>query len=84
MVNKFESLLENENSQNVRNNINKIKNSFNAAFAILIAEKKDAFLADGGNIIDFNFTSPLKKKFNDLSKSFRERQQSFQKTEPNN
>ena len=79
MVNKFESLLENENSQNVRNNINKIKNSFNAAFAILIAEKKDAFLADGGNVIDFNFTSPLKKKFNDLSKSFRERQQSFQK-----
>ena len=79
MVNKFESLLENENSQNVRNNINKIKNSFNAAFAILIAEKKDAFLADGGNVIDFNFTSPLKKRFNDLSKSFRERQQSFQK-----
>ena len=79
LVNKFESLLENENSQNVRNNINKIKNSFNAAFAILIAEKKDAFLADGGNVIDFNFTSPLKKKFNDLSKSFRERQQSFQK-----
>ena len=79
LVNKFESLLENENSQNVRNNINKIKNSFNAAFAILIAEKKDAFLADGGNVIDFNFTSPLKKRFNDLSKSFRERQQSFQK-----
>jgi len=79
LVNKFESLLENENFQNVRNNINKIKNSFNAAFAILIAEKKDAFLADGGNVIDFNFTSPLKKRFNDLSKSFRERQQSFQK-----
>ena len=79
LVNKFEYLLENENSQNVRNNINKIKNSFNAAFAILIAEKKDAFLADGGNVIDFNFTSPLKKRFNDLSKSFRERQQSFQK-----
>ena len=79
LVNKFESLLENENFQNVRNNINKIKNSFNAAFAILIAEKKDAFLADGGNVIDFNFTSPIKKKFNDLSKSFREKQQSFQK-----
>ena len=30
LVNKFESLLENENFQNVRNNINKIKNSFNA------------------------------------------------------
>jgi hypothetical protein len=79
LVDKFESLLSNENTQTTRNNINKIKNSFNAKFALLIAEKKEAFLAEGGNVIDFNFTSPLKKKFNDLSKDFRERQQSFQK-----
>ena len=79
LVDKFESFLSNENTQTTRNNINKIKNSFNAKFALLIAEKKEAFLAEGGNVIDFNFTSPLKKKFNDLSKDFRERQQSFQK-----
>ena len=79
LVDKFESLLSNENTQTTRNNINKIKNSFNSKFALLIAEKKEAFLAEGGNVIDFNFTSPLKKKFNDLSKDFRERQQSFQK-----
>ena len=79
LVNTFDTLLNNENTQNVRNSINKIKNNFNAKFALLIAEKKEAFLAEGGNVIDFNFTSPLKKKFNDLSKDFREKQQSFQK-----
>ena len=80
LVDKFDSLLDNENTQNVRNSINKIKTNFNAKFALLIAEKKEAFLADGGNVIDFNFTSPLKKRFNDLSKDFREKQQSFQKS----
>ena len=78
LVINFESLLGKENSQDIRNKINLIKNSFNAAFASLIAEKKEKFLAEGGNIIDFNFKSPLKKKFNDLSKAFRERQKSFQ------
>ena len=78
LVINFESLLGKENSQDIRNKINLIKNSFNAAFASLIAEKKERFLAEGGNVIDFNFKSPLKKKFNDLSKAFRERQKSFQ------
>ena len=78
LVINFESLLGKENSHDIRNKINLIKNSFNAAFASLIAEKKEKFLAEGGNVIDFNFKSPLKKKFNDLSKAFRERQKSFQ------
>ena len=79
LVNKFESLLNNENTQKTRNSVNKIKNSFNTAFARLISEQKDSFIAEGGNAIDFNFNSPYKKKFNDLSKTFRERQQSYQK-----
>ena len=60
-------------------NINEVKNNFNAKFAVLISEKKEAFLAEGGNAIDFEFISPLKKQFNELSKTFRERHQSFQK-----
>ena len=79
LVNTFESLLTNDNLQTVRSRINKIKNSFNSKFALLIAEKKEAFIAEGGNVIDFNFTSPLKKRFNLLSKDFREKQQTFQK-----
>ena len=44
LVIHFESLLEKENSQNVRDDINLIKNSFNTVFANLIAEKKEKFL----------------------------------------
>ena len=79
LIKEFESLLKSENIQNVRNSINEVKNNFNAKFSALISEKKEAFLAEGGNTIDFQFTSPLKKQFNELSKTFRERHQSFQK-----
>ena len=79
LISEFERLLKTENIQTVRNAINDVKNNFNAKFSVLIAEKKEAFLAEGGNSIDFEFSSPLKKEFNALSKTFRERYQSFQK-----
>jgi len=79
LIIEFKTLLKSENIHSVRNSINEVKNNFNAKFSVLISEKKEAFLAEGGNTIDFEFISPLKKQFNELSKSFRERHQSFQK-----
>ena len=79
LITEFESLLKTENVPTVRNSINEVKNNFNTKFSILISEKKEAFLAEGGNTIDFEFISPLKKQFNELSKKFREKNQSFQK-----
>jgi hypothetical protein len=46
----------------------------------LLNESKEAFLAEGGNSIDFNFTSPHKKKFNSLSRNYRERNEKFEKS----
>ena len=79
LIKAFETLLKSENIHTVRNSINQVKNNFNAKFSALISEKKEAFLAEGGNAIDFQFSSPLKKQFNELSKTFRERHQAFQK-----
>ena len=79
LIKAFETLLKSENIYNVRNSINQIKTTFNAKFTALISEKKEAFLAEGGNAIDFQYSSPLKKQFNELSKTFRERHQAFQK-----
>ena len=79
LISEFESLLKSENIHSVRNSINEVKNNFNAKFGALISEKKEAFLAEGGNAIDFEFVSPLKRQFNELSKTFREKYQSFQK-----
>ena len=35
-------------------------------FGKLLAEKKEAFLAEGGNSIDFQFSSPVKSRYNKL------------------
>ncbi|MDB4290114.1 DUF349 domain-containing protein, partial [Flavobacteriaceae bacterium] len=80
LIAKFETLLNSENIHSVRNSINEVKNNFNTKFSALISEKKEAFLAEGGNAIDFEFISPLKKQFNELSKTFREKHQSFQRS----
>jgi hypothetical protein len=79
LIKAFETLLKSDNIYNVRNSINQVKTNFNAKFSALISEKKEAFLAEGGNAIDFQYSSPLKKQFNELSKTFRERHQAFQK-----
>ena len=42
-------------------------------------KKKEAFLAEGGNVIDFHFDFPLKKTANNLLKTFREKRQAYYK-----
>jgi hypothetical protein len=79
LVETFESLLKSDQIQHIRSQVSKIKNAFNAKFSRLLEEKKAAFLEEGGNSIDFRFSSPLKRQFNTLSKTFREKQQAFQK-----
>ena len=46
----------------------------------MLNDTKAAFLAEGHNSIDFNFTSPHKKKFNSLSRNYRERNEKFEKS----
>ena len=79
LIKAFETLMKSENIYDVRNSINQVKTNFNAKFSTLISEKKEAFLTEGGNAIDFQYSSPLKKQFNELSKTYRERHQAFQK-----
>ena len=72
LVVSFNDLIENNPVQKINNNVNAIKNAFDLKFSKILAEKKAAFLADGGESIDFNYSNPLKIEFNTLSKNFRD------------
>ena len=61
---ELEVLLKNYPIQQIKNNVDAIKNAFNTKFGALLAEKKAAFLAEGGNSIDFQFSSPVKTAYN--------------------
>lgn len=77
LVAELESLLKNHPIQQINKHVNGIKSSFNKQFGALLASKKEAFLAEGGNSIDFQFSSPVKTQYNRLLSDFRKRRDDY-------
>lgn len=71
LVAELKKVLENNPVQRVKNQVDAIKDAFNHQFGALIAEKKEAFLAEGGNTIDFQFSSPVKAEYNKLLSDYK-------------
>ncbi len=57
--------------ESIKEEAEEIKTEFNNLFQEELTQKKEAFLAQGGNIIDFHHTSPEKKAFNDVFNDYR-------------
>ncbi|WP_166382181.1 DUF349 domain-containing protein [Polaribacter sp. 11A2H] len=57
--------------QKIKNQVEGIKSAFNQQFGALLAEKKAAFLEEGGNSIDFQFSSPIKTDYNTLLSDYK-------------
>lgn len=71
LVIEFESLVKDKKIQTIKSQVDEIKSEFNSKFEALIDEKKEEFLAEGGNEIDFYYASPIKKRFNEVFKTYR-------------
>jgi hypothetical protein len=71
LITAFENLVGNSAIQSIKEDAEEIKTEFNNQFQEELTEKKVAFLAAGGNIIDFHYESPEKKAFNDVFNDFR-------------
>src|SRR5690606_33208047 len=59
LTSELERLVKNEKVQAIKNHVEGIKKEFDSQFNDLLEEKKADFLSDGGNEIDFYFTSPI-------------------------
>jgi len=70
-------LLKNERVTDIKDQVEEINTLINAQFDAAQEEAKQAFLAEGGNIIDFRFFSPLKKEFNEVYYEYRNKRQEF-------
>lgn len=81
LVDSFEKLLKGNPIQKINKQANAIKNSFDEQFSKLLAEKKAAFIEEGGESIDFNYSNPLKNKFNGLIKEFRDTRTKYYKSQ---
>jgi hypothetical protein len=68
---ELEKLLKNEKVQAIKSHVNNINNEFKLKFQALIEDKKEDFINDGGNEIDFYYSSPVQKRFKDAYKTYR-------------
>ncbi|TXD54466.1 MULTISPECIES: DUF349 domain-containing protein [unclassified Polaribacter] len=66
LVLSLKEIIADNPAQKIKTQVETVKTAFNQKFGALIAEKKAAFLADGGNVIDFQFSSPIKAEYNSL------------------
>ena len=80
LVNEFESLLKTKKVQTIKSHAEEIKTEFNSKFSEILEEKKEDFLSEGGNEIDFFYSSPLKKQFNSLYKDYKTDLNAYYKT----
>ncbi|OAD46090.1 DUF349 domain-containing protein [Polaribacter atrinae] len=71
LVVELKTTLSNNPVQKNKNQVEGIKSAFNQKFGALLAEKKAAFLEEGGNSIDFQFSSPIKTDYNTLLSEYK-------------
>lgn len=63
--------------QSINNNVNKIKDVFNLKFGTLLKIEKEKFLAEGGNVIDFQYSNPVKSTYNSILYDFKTKRNEF-------
>ncbi len=66
LVDELSKLLNENQVQTINDNVNKIKNVFNKKYGEILKTEKEKFIAEGGNIIDFQYSIPVKTKYNSL------------------
>ncbi len=79
LVEELENLVKNEKIQVIKSHFDTIKSEFNVKFSDFLEEKKEEFIAGGGNSIDFHFKSDAKTRFNDIYREYRDKRQAYYK-----
>ena len=79
LVATLKEILANNPVQKIKNQVESIKSAFNLKFGALLAEKKAAFLAEGGNAIDFQFSSSVKSDYNSLLSEYKKQRDAHYK-----
>ena len=71
LIKELQKTLSNNPVNRIKDQVESIKSAFNKIFGALLAEKKKAFLDEGGNALDFQYASPLKGEYNTLLSDYK-------------
>ncbi|MCK0158768.1 DUF349 domain-containing protein [Cellulophaga sp. F20128] len=80
LVGELQRLVKNEKVQAIKKHIDGIKYEFDLKFQEFLEHKKEEFIANGGNEIDFRYNSVTKRQFNEVYSDYREKKDQYYKT----
>ncbi len=79
LTGELQKLVRNEKVQAIKKHVDTIKHEFDLKFQEFIEGKKEDFLANGGNEIDFRYNSVTKKQFSEVYGEYREKRNQYYK-----
>ncbi|MDF1517702.1 MAG: DUF349 domain-containing protein, partial [Lutibacter sp.] len=77
LVAELSKLVKENPVQSITNNVNAIKQAFHIKYGELLKVEKDKFLELGGNLVDFQFSSPIKSTYNSILYDFKIKRNEF-------
>lgn len=80
LVGELQRLVKQEKVQAIRKHVDSIKDEFNQKFDEFLEEKKEEFLANGGNEIDFRYNSVDKRQFNEVYSDYKDKRNQHYKS----
>ncbi|RPD98202.1 DUF349 domain-containing protein [Aureibaculum marinum] len=77
LVSELQKLVKTGSITEIKSDVDSIKKNFNKKFGQLLAEKKEAFIAEGGNAIDFYYSPAVKSNYNDLLFEYKTKREAY-------
>ncbi|MDO5104781.1 DUF349 domain-containing protein [Capnocytophaga sp.] len=77
LSNELKKLLHSEKVQAIKKHAEAIKHEFDRKYEALLEEKKEEFIADGGESYDFKYESPVHRTFYALFNEYREKRNRY-------
>ena len=79
LISELKTVLGSKPVNEIKEVVEIIKNEFNSKFQDELEKNKESFLAEGGNIIDFYFTTPEKKEFDTSYYHYKDKRSNYYK-----
>ncbi len=80
LVGELQRLVKNEKVQAIKKHVEGIKYEFDLKFQEFIEGKKEDFISNGGNEIDFKYNSVTKRQYNEVYSEYREKRNQYYKS----
>lgn len=80
LTGELQKLVRSEKVQAIKKHVDSIKHEFDLKFQEFIEGKKEDFIANGGNEIDFRYNSVTKRQFNEVYGEYREKRNQYYKS----